>query len=200
MAHIRLTTGEFDSTIYHAIIWHHSNPISQVTFFGQFIVFDIVRTLRVFNGDKIYIPTDDATYQVPDSAAAKLSTFTSLPFNRSANNSPPSPDAVGTNQVSVFLDLNQIYGESPEISNQLRDQGSGCGKLKTSNGSNFPAFDNNTSKFITGGPVTSQNIFTLAITSVWIGEHNRKCDELYSEHGTAWDDEKYFQEAVSFLL
>ncbi|CAG8542019.1 2813_t:CDS:10 [Paraglomus occultum] len=171
-----------------------------VTFFGQFIIFDLVRTQRIFNGDKVYIPTDDATYQIPNSAAAKLSSFTSLPFNRSANNPPPSPDAVGTNQVSVFLDLNQIYGESLELSMILRDSGSGRGKLKTSSGSNFPAFDNSTSTFITGAPITSQNIFTLAVASIWIGEHNAKCDKLYSEHGAAWDDETYFQEARRWTI
>ena len=59
----------------------------------------------------------------------------------------------------------------------------------------YPPWNDTTGTFKLGGQVPrSQNIFTLAINTVFLREHNRLCDWLYSINST-WTDEQYFQEA-----
>ena len=56
--------------------------------------------------------------------------------------------------------------------------------------------NNVTNNFKLGGQFArSQNIFTLAINTVFLREHNRLCDKLYATYGSTWNDDQYFQEA-----
>ncbi|CAI2197011.1 15805_t:CDS:2, partial [Funneliformis geosporum] len=119
---------------------------------------------------------------------------TSLPFNLSETFDPNQLNTVrnGINHGTSFLRLNTIYGTSDEDLSILRDRTS-C-KLLTSDG-DYPAKDTE-GRYMWGIiPLRSWTLFTLAINTVWIREHNRLCDELFQMHGNAWSDQQYFDEA-----
>ncbi|CAG8853474.1 30950_t:CDS:2, partial [Gigaspora margarita] len=131
-----------------------------------------------------------------------------LPVNRSEGNNDTNPAIrnpflSGINHVTPFLDLNTIYGVSDQDAiNKFRDTSTKRGKLKTYtiNGQEYPPKNASDGSYILGATGLARNIFTLAIQTIWIREHNRLCDELYQLHGSSWTDEQYFQEARRWVI
>ncbi|CAI2196048.1 635_t:CDS:2, partial [Funneliformis geosporum] len=164
-----------------------------ITWFGQYISFNIIKSNNNIVSNPIYIPADDANYNPPNSIPGELAAngTTSLPFNLSETFDPNQLNTVrnGINHGTSFLRLSTIYGTSDEDLSILRDRTS-C-KLLTSNG-DYPAKDTE-GRYMWG--TIPWTLFTLAINTVWIREHNRLCDELFQMHGNAWSDQRYFDEA-----
>ncbi|CAJ0828458.1 9752_t:CDS:10 [Entrophospora sp. SA101] len=170
-----------------------------ITFFAQFISFDITDSSTMNPSIPMYIPADDAIYNSPKSIPGQLSATTKfLPFNRSDFSTAGTTKRNGINNVTPFLDLSPLYGISIAESNMLRDLGN-RGRMKTNGGSptnSYPIRNQTTGSYIMGTHSTrSNNIFTLAILTIWLREHNRLCDELYDIHGDTWTDDQYFEEA-----
>ncbi|CAJ0634813.1 9034_t:CDS:2 [Entrophospora sp. SA101] len=107
-----------------------------------------------------------------------------------------TPKRTGYNMATPFLDLSPIYGVTAEDAKDLRE--GNRGKLKTSGNAYdpYPFKDPTTGIYVTG-PTSkrSNNIFTMAILTIWLREHNRLCDEFYEKNGDAWTDDQYFEEA-----
>ncbi|CAG8477405.1 3801_t:CDS:10 [Gigaspora margarita] len=175
------------------------------TFFGQYISFDITSSRNTNPTNPMFLPADDPFYN-PNPNFTTSPYQISVPFlpaNRSEGNNDINPATrnpllSGINQVTPFLDLNNIYGISDQDAiNRLRDTSTNRGKLKTSiiNGQEFPSKNSSNGAYVWGTFSRSYSIFTLAIQTIWIREHNRLCDELYQKHGSSWSDEQYFQEA-----
>ncbi|CAG8603950.1 9783_t:CDS:2, partial [Paraglomus occultum] len=174
-----------------------------ITFLGQYISYDTSAAVEYVNEPTyIYAPFDDANYNPPGSPPANimaagpdLGAYPNagvLRQNRSQYDAS-NPALGGVNSVTGFLDLNPLYGPTLDQSNAIRDQASQRGKLLMANG--YPPWNDTTKTFNLGGQFArSQNIFTLAINTVFLREHNRLCDWLYSINST-WTDEQYFQEA-----
>ncbi|RUP51969.1 LOW QUALITY PROTEIN: heme peroxidase [Jimgerdemannia flammicorona] len=56
-------------------------------------------------------------------------------------------------------------------------------------------------RFLLGNnPLRSANIYSDAMTIIFLREHNRQCDRLYLLHGTTWTDDQYFQEARKWVI
>ncbi|GBC06142.1 hypothetical protein RclHR1_06650002 [Rhizophagus clarus] len=170
-----------------------------VTWFGHYISFDISSSSNGIPLTQLYIPADDANYNPPDS----IPITKSLPFNSSGPDTPDTPDTLnsvrnGVRVVTPFLDLNMIYGLSDDDLKNLRD-GTSC-KLLTSNNGKYP------SKDIYGmykwgiNAERALTLFTLAINTVWIREHNRQCDELFEKYGNSWTDQQYFEESRRWTI
>ncbi|CAG8767653.1 13729_t:CDS:2, partial [Gigaspora rosea] len=159
----------------------------------------------------MFLPADDPFYH-PNSNTTNTTTspyqltVPFLPANRSIgnNDSNPNPLLSGINGVTPFFDLNNIYGISDQDAmTRLRDTSTNRGKLKTSivNGEQFPPKNESTGSYIWGSTSErSYSIFTLAIQTIWIREHNRLCDQLYALYGSSWTDEQYFQEVRRWTI
>ncbi|RIB20284.1 heme peroxidase [Gigaspora rosea] len=175
------------------------------TFFGQYISFDITSSRNTNPTNPMFLPADDPFYNLnPNSTKSPYQlSVPFLPANRSEGNNITNPVTrnplfSGINHVTPFLDFNTIYGISDQDSiNRLRDTSTNKGKLKTYiiNGQEFPPKNSSDGSYIWGTIEHTFSIFTLAIQTIWIREHNRLCDELYQKHGSSWTDEQYFQEA-----
>ncbi|CAG8540047.1 34291_t:CDS:10 [Gigaspora margarita] len=173
------------------------------TFFGQYISFDITSSKNTNPTYPIFLPADDPFYN-PNSNFTTSPYQINVPFlpaNRSEGNNDTAtrnPLLSGINHVTPFLDLNNIYGISDQDAiNRLRDISTNKGKLKTYiiNGQEYPPKNPSDGSYIWGTLDRAFSIFTLAIQTIWVREHNRLCDELYKKHGSSWTDEQYFQEA-----
>ncbi|KAF0535888.1 heme peroxidase [Gigaspora margarita] len=173
------------------------------TFFGQYISFDITSSKNTNPTYPIFLPADDPFYN-PNSNFTTSPYQINVPFlpaNRSEGNNDTAtrnPLLSGINHVTPFLDLNNIYGISDQDAiNRLRDTSTNKGKLKTYiiNGQEYPPKNPSDGSYIWGTLDRAFSIFTLAIQTIWVREHNRLCDELYKKHGSSWTDEQYFQEA-----
>ncbi|CAG8616434.1 4520_t:CDS:10, partial [Gigaspora margarita] len=180
------------------------------TFFGQYISFDITSSRNTNPTYPMFLPADDPFYN-PNHNFTSSPYQLSVPFlpaNRSAGNNDTNqatrnPLLSGINHVTPFLDLNNIYGISDQDAiNRLRDTSTNRGKLKTSiiNGQEFPPKNSSDGSYVWGTFSRAYSIFTLAIQTIWIREHNRLCDELYQKHGNTWTDEQYFQEARRWVI
>ncbi|CAG8495900.1 6968_t:CDS:10, partial [Cetraspora pellucida] len=181
-----------------------------ITFFGHYISFDITSSKNTNPTYPIFLPADDPLYNPnPNSTISPYQlNVPFLPANRSDGNNDTNPIRnpllSGINNVTPFFDLNNIYGISDQDAmNRLRDTSTNRGKLKTSiaNGGQFPPKNNFDGSYIWGATSErSYSIFTLAIQTIWLREHNRLCDELYTLHGSSWTDEQYFQEARRWTI
>ncbi|CAH1764807.1 16_t:CDS:10, partial [Entrophospora sp. SA101] len=172
------------------------------TFFAQFVSYDISSSQNNAQpSHKLHIPSDDATYNSYNSVTSlpgQLSNLKSIPFNRSdfLPATTQTPKRTGYNNATPFLDLSSIYGITNENAKNLREGNKG--KLKTSGNINdpYPFKDPTTGNYIVGASsARSNNIFIMAIHTIWLREHNRLCDELYEKNGDAWTDDQYFEEA-----
>ncbi|CAG8472965.1 5666_t:CDS:2 [Paraglomus occultum] len=161
------------------------------TFFGQYISFDIIQTTSNMTANPIAVPQDDATYNWGFVATAPL-----FNFNRTAFNDNTPAGHAGLNQVTSYLDLEQLYSNDPTVQMQLRDTASSRGYLKTGTPGYAPFDPNNPTKYLVGAAnPKSRNLFVMAMHTVWLRNHNRLCDQLWDTHGTSWTDEQYYQEA-----
>ncbi|CAG8485014.1 7412_t:CDS:10 [Cetraspora pellucida] len=148
---------------------------------------------------QIYIPGDDVNYQ------SQYSTFLgpnltvtqpSLAFNRSSGS-----NFLGSNQGTPFLDASHIYGTVDWKLHMIRDYGNkGKMKLDTNGISDdfanfgYPPKDPLTGDYILG------NAFSDMLYTIFLREHNRKCDESFAINHANWDDERYFQEARKWVI
>ncbi|CAG8630503.1 4443_t:CDS:10 [Rhizophagus irregularis] len=174
-----------------------------ITFWGQFMAFDIASSQ--FTGENlptgIIIPSDDAEYLSSISGTTAPLNENALAFNRS---NPKSRQ--GTNGATSFVDASTIYGiDQTKLEQELRDFGN-RGKLKlrytdTPDGQfGYPPTDANGDYILGFAPKRSANLFTHMIHTIFLREHNRRCDELYAIHQDEWDDEMYFQEARRWVI
>ncbi|RGB41003.1 heme peroxidase [Rhizophagus diaphanus] len=173
------------------------------TWFGQYISFDITVSLTTIPSNPIYIPADDATFNPPSSIPGELSAkgVTSLPFNLSevlpGTSDPLNSVRNGVSLVSPLLDLDMVYGaySAPDGTFNTIRNGTSCYLLTADNGKYPPKDDSG--NYIKSASTSSRSwtLFTMAINTVWIREHNRKCKELFDTHGNSWTDQRYFEEA-----
>ncbi|RIA91208.1 heme peroxidase [Glomus cerebriforme] len=195
-----LNSGPYPNVERQSILRSKRRTNHMATWFGQFISFDITSSSSTIPSTPIYIPADDAAFNPPGSIPGELPAkgITSLPFNLTetlpGTSDPLNSARNGISYVTPFLDLNMIYGSSDDQLAILRN-GTSC-KLLTSNDGRFPP-KNAEGKYIKGAGTSARSwsLFTLALSTLWIREHNRLCDELFKEHGNSWTDQKYFEEA-----
>ncbi|CAH1764119.1 12503_t:CDS:10 [Entrophospora sp. SA101] len=197
LANYRL--GKFD--IGKAMSYRSKRRTSHLTtFFAEFVGYDLISSSNNVKSDhQLYIPSDDKTYNSYSysSLPGQLSDLRFLPFNRSdfLNTTTQKSKRTSYNNLTPFLDLSPIYGVTAENAKSLRE--GNRGKLKTSgNGADtYPFKDPTTGNYVLG-PVgaRSNNIFTMAVQTIWLREHNRLCDDLYEKNNT-WTDDQYFEEA-----
>ncbi|CAB4423122.1 unnamed protein product [Rhizophagus irregularis] len=173
------------------------------TWFGQYISFDITVSLTTIPSNPIYIPADDATFNPPSSIPGELPAkgVTSLPFNLSevlpGTSDPLNSVRNGVSLVSPLLDLDMVYGayNAPDGTFKTIRNGTSCYLLTTDNGKYPPKDDSGNYIRSTSTSSRSWTLFTMAINTIWIREHNRKCKELFDIHGNSWTDQRYFEEA-----
>ncbi|PKK64798.1 heme peroxidase [Rhizophagus irregularis] len=91
-----------------------------------------------------------------------------------------------------------IYGLSDDQLANLRD-GTSC-KLLTSNNGKYPSKDADGAYKLGISTKRALTLFTLAINTVWIREHNHQCDELFKVYGNSWTDQRYFEEARRWTI
>ncbi|CAG8630366.1 16932_t:CDS:2, partial [Racocetra fulgida] len=170
------------------------------TFFAQFVSFDITASKNTLNTYPMFLPADDPFYVLNGSSPNSPQIDVNfLPANRSAGNDGTNPLTSGINLVTPFLDLNNIYSSNDTLMlNKYRDTSSKRGKLKVSiasNGDQYPPKTPSGDYDLGATSTRSRNIFTLAIHTIWLREHNRMCDQLYQIYQDSWTDDQYFQEA-----
>ncbi|CAJ0887295.1 7546_t:CDS:10 [Entrophospora sp. SA101] len=177
------------------------------TFFAQFVSFDIIGSKSQTQPSlKLYIPSDDETYNTYNSVTAlpvQLSNSKALPFNRSdfLPTSTQKPKRTGYNDVTPFLDLSAIYGITAEDEKNLREGNRGKLKISGNAYDPYPFKDQTTGNYVTG-PVGKRaiNIFTMAIQTIWLREHNRLCDYFHEKNGDTWNDTQYYEEAMKWNI
>ncbi|RIA97145.1 heme peroxidase [Glomus cerebriforme] len=171
-----------------------------MTFWADFITFDITfsQETEILN-DAILIPSDDVTYLSEGSTQISQTT---LPFSRSYNIS-----SRGTvNLASAYVDGSNIYGvDETRLNEILRDPINRC-KMRLTYGESGDSALGYLPKDANGNYIHGQetirgsNIFVDMIITVFLREHNRRCDNLTSIYGDKWDDETYFQEARKWTI
>ncbi|CAG8786758.1 17625_t:CDS:2, partial [Racocetra persica] len=170
------------------------------TFFAQFVSFDITSSKNTLSTYPMFLPADDPFYVLNGSSPNSPQIDVNfLPANRSAGNDGTNPLTSGINLVTPFLDLNNIYSSNDTLMlTKFRDTSSKRGKLKVSiasNGDQYPPKTPSGDYDLGATSTRSRNIFTVAIHTIWLREHNRMCDQLYQIYQDSWTDDQYFQEA-----
>ncbi|GES81430.1 heme peroxidase [Rhizophagus clarus] len=175
------------------------------TFWGFFTSFDIIS--GEYSGENyptgIYIPPDDQLYTSRYSQGQNLSVdLPSFQFNRSS----PTQNLTGTNPVTPFIDGSQLYGVNIEQLSRVRDYGNrGKMLLFSTNDTDdskfgYPPKDINGEYIFGYTAAKGRNLFTDVFYIIFLREHNRKCDHLWSIYGDSWSDEVYFQECRKWVI
>ncbi len=121
------------------------------------------------------------------------------------------------NGITAFIDGSTIYGSTKEWANWLRTFKEG--KLKTSQGNMLPfntysgeydspvdpsapklamPFPNVTKYFVSGDIRCNENPLLTSMHTLFMREHNSKCEELKVEHPD-WSDEQLYQQARKWV-
>ena len=121
------------------------------------------------------------------------------------------------NGITAFMDGSTIYGSNKDWANWLRTFKDG--KLKTSKGNLLPyntysgEYDdpidpsapklanpnpNVTKYFVSGDIRCNENPLLTSMHTLFMREHNRKCDELKAQHPD-WTDEQLYQKARKWV-
>ncbi|CAG8437041.1 1229_t:CDS:10 [Scutellospora calospora] len=143
----------------------------------------------------IYIPTDDSTYQSKYIVGPNI-TMNQVRYSGHA----------GVDEGTPFLDASHIYGVTDADSSLVRDTGNrGKMRLITSDQTDdsklgYPPKDANGEYIFGYTSPRGRNVFTDLFYVIFLREHNRLCNELYSLHGDSWSDETYFQEARRWVI
>jgi len=179
--------------------------------FGQFIDHDM--DLTPDNGTENTGPGD---FPIPPDNTNSGDPIGSLAFGRSVYD-PTTGTGLGNprqqvNVVTSYLDLSQVYGSSQEVADALRTFSGG--QLKTSPGKMLP-FNNlnyftqdqlNALAMQNSGPLpdgelyaagdarANENTELVALTTLFVRNHNFIAQELHRENPT-WTDEQLYQEA-----
>jgi len=117
----------------------------------------------------------------------------------------------GLTYTEHYIDMNNIYGPSVEVQHMLRDHKGGRMKMQTINGEEYPPYykdcrvptlkffpgwdepaDVEDQLFALGHPFYSSNPGLVALSTIWLREHNRIAALLQKEHSD-WGDEQLFQ-------
>ncbi len=123
-------------------------------------------------------------------------------FNPASGSGPSNPRQQ-MNLASGYLDGSFMYGNDNARSVQIRTFSEGKLKSDPENGVprnswGFPMAGHghvdSSQQRLTGDPRGNENPGLLAVTGVWVLEHNRLCDEL-SKQFPKWDDNRLFHEA-----
>ncbi len=179
---------------------------------GQFIDHDIT------------LVPDHATEQMPISIPPYDFFFdpnglgtVKIPMNRSVYDTNTGTSTanprVHPNKITAFIDASNVYGSDDNRASYLRLYSKG--KLRVSDG-NLPPYnsitgeysaprDNNAPEmampfptvykfFVAGDVRANENPFLLSMHTLFIREHNRLCQQYFTEH-PQWSDEKIYQEA-----
>ncbi|GBC06036.1 hypothetical protein RclHR1_06580008 [Rhizophagus clarus] len=175
-----------------------------MTFWADFITFDISFSQNVEPTDDfaILIPSDDVNYLSENTQGITQINQATLPFSRSYNLA-----SRGTvNLASAYVDGSILYGiDETRLNEVLRDPNNRCKMLLTYGESGDSALgylpkDTNGNYIYGQNTVRGTNIFVDMIITVFLREHNRRCDNLTSIHGSNWNDETYFQEARKWTI
>lgn len=155
-----------------------------VTFFGQLIDHTFSETKGDGQKMPIIVPKDDEVFP-PNSVIDFTRTKkvkTRLGF---------SPQ----NLLSSYIDAASIYGTSEEKLSTLR--AGARGKLKTSQGNLL--FRDDRGFFVSGDDRVNENPALTAMHTLFMREHNRLCDEIFSWY-PYWSDERIFQSARKIVI
>lgn len=142
--------------------------------FGQFVDHDL--GLKEAGGEDISIPVPSGDPDLPDG--------TVIPLSRAHQ----SADGTEINTVAGYLDLSQVYGSTVDAAASLRNAN---GTMKTSAGNALPLVDGH---FVSGDVRVEETPELVAITTLFVREHNRLVAELHKEH-PRWDRDRLYNEA-----
>ena len=143
--------------------------------FGQFVDHDL--DLETNSPDNhsidINVPPGDPVFKPG----------TKIQMSRDARS--PSTDTI-INTTAGFLDLSQLYGSTTAVANSLRNAD---GTLQSSNnGQALPIVDHN---FVTGDPRVMENPELVAVTTLFMREHNQWVTTLKAQNRSWTGDQLY---------
>lgn len=144
--------------------------------FGQFLDHDISLKQTGTGDISIVVPAGD-----PDLPAGTI-----IPLTRAATD-PTTGTEINT--VSGNLDLSEVYGSDAATASSLRNAD---GTLKTSSGNALPIDGNG--NFISGDVRVMENPELIAMTTLFMREHNRLVVELHAQH-PGWNGDRLYNEA-----
>jgi peroxidase len=143
--------------------------------FGQFVDHDLDLESNSPDGPPINIPVppDDPVFQGG----------TTINMTRDVRD--PQQNTI-INTAAGYLDLSQLYGSSPDVAASLRNPD---GTLKTSNSGKALPVANGV--FVTGDPRVMENPELVAVTTLFMREHNWWVRQLKGSHPTWTGDQLY---------
>ena len=165
---------------------------------GQYLDHEIDLTPDA-GGDKvpIAVPENDPVMQEPE-----------IDFKRSKNETSPMGIMQARQQINVisaYIDASNVYGSDTHRAETLRTKKGG--KLKTSNKNLLPlnkdGFENAPNKddqsmFLAGDIRANEVSILTAMHTLFVREHNRRCDQITSKHHDL-SDEKIYQRARRYV-
>ncbi|RIB16728.1 heme peroxidase [Gigaspora rosea] len=175
-----------------------------MTFWIDFLAFDVIKSIEtgeIYNNG-VLIPSDDKFY---------------LSYGVENTTSPPKPAlqynrtysvSHGTiNEATSFIDGSSIYGlNETNLNLTLRDPVDLC-KMRmnytvdTADGKFGYLPRGKDGQYLIGHlPTRGGHVFTNLFHTIFIREHNRKCDELRQKYGNSLTDNEYFQEARKWVI
>jgi hypothetical protein len=143
--------------------------------FGQFVDHDLDLESNMLSGTPINItvPEGDPIFQAG----------TTIDMTRDVRD--PKTNTI-VNTTAGFLDLSQLYGSTTAAANSLRDAE---GTLKSSNnGQALPIVDDS---FVTGDPRVMENPELVAVTTLFMREHNYWAATLHKQNPNWTSDQLY---------
>jgi hypothetical protein len=189
----------------------NKNCLTDMTWiWGQFLDHEI--TLTHTGDEKIHIDTssDDPHEDFPD---RKISFNNSVKVDCVYENLGKSHKEEQPNNISAFIDATNVYGFNQERALALRRL-DGSGKLKMQKcGEYLMPFNecslenvvhhptDPTTLFLAGDIRANENVYLLAIHTLFVREHNRLCDEIRKEASHTFDtDEMIYQHARRIVI
>jgi peroxidase len=143
--------------------------------FGQFVDHDLDLESNSPSGTAINItvPTGDPAF--PAGSTIKMTRDLRDPRTNTI-----------VNTTGGYLDLSQLYGSTSDVANSLRNPD---GSLKSSNDGRALSIVNDS--FVTGDPRVMENPELVAVTTLFMREHNAWVATLKSQHRDWTGDELY---------
>jgi hypothetical protein len=184
--------------------------------FGQFIDHDIT---LIHNSESeaafVPVPPCDPIFDPTCSGASLIlmSRSAAMPGTGTSKENPRN----FANEISAYLDASAVYGSDQIRANWLRTHTDG--KLKVSEGNllpfntvdgeinsptdhNAPSMDRNDPDqnryFVAGDVRANENVMLTAMHTLFVREHNRKCDEIKANSPGA-SDEQIYQKARKLI-
>ena len=87
-------------------------------------------------------------------------------------------ERVYENEITSWIDGSQVYGSTLAVAKKLRTFKDG--KLKSSAGGKFLPEENGL--FLAGDERVNENIFLTSMHTLFMKEHNRKCDQILRDN------------------